>query len=116
MMRPAIWSTSAFVTTTALIGVLRRLPLRTAPSSGVSLICWRRSGEALSKSQSVPFALTASDDWVRGENPGSPARALAQFEQLQFHCGKPPPAADPNTFMIMCELIVSFPAITVPVP
>lgn len=42
---------------------------------------------------------------MRGVKPGSPALALAQLAQLQFHCGKPPPAADPNTFMIMSESI-----------
>jgi hypothetical protein len=27
-----------------------------------------------------------------------PALSPRQFEQLQFHCGKPPPAAEPSTW------------------
>ena len=34
--------------------------------TGVCSICWRRSGEALSRNQCAPSALTASDAWVRG--------------------------------------------------
>jgi len=33
---------------------------------------------------------------VRGKKPGAPARTARQFAQLQFHCGKPPPAPDPK--------------------
>ena len=38
-------------------------------SSGALAICSRRSGEALSRTQLAPSALTASEDWVRAENP-----------------------------------------------
>jgi hypothetical protein len=34
-------------------------------------------------------------------NPGWPDRTATQLRQLQFHCGKPPPAADPRTLMSM---------------
>jgi hypothetical protein len=44
----------------------------------------------------APSALTASEDWVRAENPGAPARTARQLAQLQFHCGKPPPAPEPR--------------------
>lgn len=37
------------------------------------------------------------DDWVLADAPEVPLRNPAQFGQLQFHCGKPPPAADPRT-------------------
>jgi hypothetical protein len=41
--------------------------------------------------------VTAIEDWVRAEPWKVPARMPAQLGQLQFHCGKPPPAADPST-------------------
>jgi hypothetical protein len=36
---------------------------------------------------------------MRGLNPGVPARTARQLPQLQFHCGKPPPAPDPKTLI-----------------
>jgi len=56
------------------------------------------SGEALTSAQdwsSLP--LTAIEDCVRARVRTVPDRHPAQFRQLQFHCGKPPPAADPRT-------------------
>src|SRR5262245_26276981 len=99
LSRPARWSTSPFVSATALMGLLRE-PARTGgASSGVAATCWRRSGEALNRAQVRPSRLTASDDWVRLLRPGLPARASAQFRQLQLICGKPPPAAEPRTLI-----------------
>jgi hypothetical protein len=40
---------------------------------------------------------TAIDDWVRARVRIVPWRRPAQLRQLQFHCGKPPPAAEPST-------------------
>src|SRR4051794_24330149 len=40
-------------------------------------------------------ALTATDDCVRG-GP-APERTATHTGQPQFHCGEPPPAAEPNT-------------------
>src|SRR5690606_153872 len=65
----------------------------------------------LFRSQLRPSMLTAADDWVRGCRPGTPRRTSAQLRQLQFHCGKPPPAAEPNTLIIItsthaCRLAV----------
>src|SRR6185369_14902953 len=100
-MRPVIWSTSALVTTTALIGELRFGPDFTGWSSGVSLICLRMSGEALSNTQLAPSAETASEDCSLALYPATPARTLAECKPLQFHCGNPPPAADPRTLMII---------------
>ena len=40
-------------------------------------------------------ALTATDDWVRGTP--APERTAAHTGQPQFHCGEPPPAAEPST-------------------
>jgi hypothetical protein len=37
------------------------------------------------------------DDCVRGRQGREPSRTARQFGQLQFHWGKPPPAADPST-------------------
>ncbi len=42
---------------------------------------------------------TKIDDWVRGLHRTPPERTPAQLRQLQFHCGKPPPAAEPRTLM-----------------
>jgi hypothetical protein len=39
----------------------------------------------------------AREDWVRERARTVPLRTPAQLRQLQFHCGKPPPAADPRT-------------------
>ena len=36
---------------------------------------------------------------VRGGAFELPRRLALQFEHWQFHCGNPPPAADPRTFM-----------------
>jgi len=47
---------------------------------------------------------TAIDDWVRALAATVPLRTPAQLRQLQFHCGKPPPAAEPSTmiFTVRC--------------
>jgi hypothetical protein len=37
------------------------------------------------------------EDCVRARVRSVPDRQPAQFRQLQFHWGKPPPAADPRT-------------------
>ena len=49
----------------------------------------------------LPLSLIARDDWVRGVNPSLPWRTLAQLWQLQFHCGKPPPAEAPKILIII---------------
>jgi hypothetical protein len=41
----------------------------------------------------MPLALTAMEDWVRALALSVPLRRPLQLWQLQFHCGKPPPAA-----------------------
>jgi len=56
-----------------------------------------RSGEALINSQLSPSAVTARLAWVRGCTRASPAHAKRHVGQRQFHCGKPPPAAEPRT-------------------
>src|SRR5262245_28697736 len=68
------------------------------------MICWRRSGEALTRTNGdTPSAdplgpvVTAMLAWVRGLTRRSPAHASLQTPQLQFHWGKPPPAAAPRT-------------------
>lgn len=60
-------------------------------------ICWRRSGEAPMRSQFSPSPVTATLAWVAGRTRGSPVRARLHWRHPQFHCGKPPPAADPST-------------------
>lgn len=63
-------------------------------------ICWGRSGEALIKTQFSPSAVTARLACVRGRTRGSPVHAKRQTGQRQFHCGKPPPAAEPRTMAV----------------
>jgi len=51
----------------------------------------------LINSQLSPSAVTARLAWVRGRTRASPAHAKRHVGQRQFHCGKPPPAAEPRT-------------------
>ncbi len=62
------------------------------------MICCRMSGEALTRNQFSPSALTASDACVPLSCGLS--QAARQVGQLQFHCGNPPPAAVPSTTMV----------------
>ena len=64
----------------------------TGCSARVALICGRRSGEALRTSQSRTLAVTASEACDR--EIAAPPCAPGHSDALQFHCGKPPPAAD----------------------
>src|SRR3954447_6001954 len=57
--------------------------------------CWRRSGEALARNHGPSAPRIASDDCVRGR-AAPPERAAWHVGQRQFHCGKPPPAAEPR--------------------
>src|SRR5213083_2515229 len=62
------------------------------------------SGDALSSTHDSPSADTAMELWVRAWACSSPWRWPAHSRQLQFHCGKPPPAPEPSTriFMAVC--------------
>ncbi|MNM65068.1 hypothetical protein D3C81_764910 [compost metagenome] len=62
------------------------------------------SGEALHSTQCTPSSDRAMDDWVRGVARRVPSRKPLQLTQLQFHCGNPPPAAEPRTWMYMATL------------
>ena len=73
--------------------------LRAGCRRGKLRICCKISGEALNKTQCSPSPLTVIDDCVRAVNSGEPQRTALQFGQLQFHCGKPPPAAEPKTLI-----------------
>jgi hypothetical protein len=55
------------------------------------------SGEALNKNHCCRSVLTAIDDWERGTQGRVPVRTARHWGQVQFHCGNPPPAADPST-------------------
>jgi hypothetical protein len=58
------------------------------------------SGEALKSTPSGASSdRTKIEDCVRGLHRTLPERTPAQLRQLQFHCGKPPPAAEPSTLM-----------------
>src|SRR6516165_1487272 len=67
-------------------------------SIGFARSCTRISGETLTSVQRVgSLPQTAMEDWVRGTARSVPLRTPEQLRQLQFHWGKPPPAADPST-------------------
>ena len=89
-------SISPPVSTTALMGESRSRP-GAGQSRSFARICCRRSGDALIMTQLLPSAVTAMDAWVRMGADCSPARAARLTAPLQFHCGTPPPAADPRT-------------------
>ena len=58
----------------------------------------RMSGDALTSAHAVEMPpVTAIEDCVRARVCREPLRTPAQLRQLQFHCGKPPPAAEPST-------------------
>jgi hypothetical protein len=59
------------------------------------------SGDALNKIQSSPFELTVIEDCVLAVRLELLALKPAQFSQLQFHCGNPPPAPEPKTLICM---------------
>ena len=67
-------------------------------SSALPSSCWRRSGDAFRRNQVEELGETATCACVRGRRFALPWRTAEQFAQLQFHWGKPPPAAEPRTF------------------
>src|SRR5450755_1791636 len=95
MKRPVVWSIWPSISTTPAIAVSRstRAGCRTA----LERICSRMSGEALKSTPSAPTSgRTKIDDCVRALARSVPRRTPVQLAQLQFHCGKPPPAAEPK--------------------
>ena len=68
--RPAIWSISAPVSTTALIGLAAQAIARMKRAH--RRICWRRSGEALIRTQFSPSPVTARLACVRGRTRAIP--------------------------------------------
>src|ERR1700675_2264146 len=92
--KPSVWSRSASLSKTASIGDRR------VWEGGWHLkwlSCDRRSGEALSKTQRRSSALIATLHWVRVSM--NPLRAASHWRHPQFHCGTPPPAADPSIWI-----------------
>src|SRR2546430_17234465 len=60
----------------------------------------RMSGEALTSAHwSGSRPLTQVEDWVLGRARRVPLRTPEQLRQVQFHLGKPPPAADPSNLI-----------------
>ena len=99
MKRPVAWSIWPSISSTAAMAVSRTA--RFGCSTGLALICSSTSGEALNRMPSrEPAGRTKIDDCVRAFARTAPLRTPAQLRQLQFHCGKPPPAAEPR--MVMC--------------
>src|SRR6266853_1315384 len=70
---------------------------RAGCASGNACNWARMSGDASKRIQRAPSALTATDDCVRARALMRLWRKPSQLRQLQFHCGNPPPAADPRT-------------------
>jgi len=85
---------SALVSRTSPIGESR--PCCWGWRKGVASICIRKSGEVFNKNQAQLSLLIATWVCVRGLPLKVPSRDDLQLRQLQFHCGKPPPAADPS--------------------
>ena len=56
------------------------------------------------------FQASEIDDWVRGRARTLPLRTPAQLRQLQFHWGKPPPAAAPRMMSFMVSDVLPPPA------
>src|SRR5262249_51785306 len=96
--RPAVWSISPPVSTTAAIGLTRR-PSRGC-SAGMAAICSRKSGDALNRTKRLPSTVTARLAWVLRLTRASPSHASEHTGQRQFHWGKPPPAAAPSTMAV----------------
>jgi hypothetical protein len=70
-----------------------RTPSTERPVSASS--CWRASGDAFTRNHGPSPPRIAIDDCVRGR-ARAPARAASHVGQRQFHCGNPPPAAEPR--------------------
>src|SRR3954465_710647 len=62
---------------------------------------WARiSGDALTRNHALPSSDdTATHSCVRASTRTDPSRAPRQFVQAQFHCGQPPPADEPSTWI-----------------
>ena len=90
-----VWSIWASTSTMAQIPV-SRTP-RPGCKAGTETTWVRMSGEALNSTQSTPLPETAIEDCDRARARKDPVRRPLQFGQLQFHWGKPPPAAEPRT-------------------
>src|ERR1700730_2853443 len=73
-------------------------------SSGVARICVLKSGEAPTRNQTWESGEKAIWVCVRGRPCRVPFLRRQQLLQLQFHCGKPPPAADPRILMRIAGL------------
>ncbi len=100
MNSPVEWSICPSISTTPAIAVSRTA--RAGCSTGCERICSRMSGEALNSTPSTSASLrTKMEDCVRGFAFTAPLRTPLQLRQLQFHCGKPPPAAEPRIVMRM---------------
>jgi len=69
----------------------------------VARIWVRRSGEAATRNQILESGEKAIWVCVRAEPRKVPLLRRRQFAQLQFHWGKPPPAAEPRTLMRMVD-------------
>jgi len=103
LSRPVVWSIWLSIRIMALIPVSRRA--RPGCIGAKSWSCARISGEVLHSTQFTPSSEIAIDDWVRALAFNEPSRKPAQLTQLQFHCGKPPPAAEPRIWTNMaCSL------------
>src|ERR1043166_4807031 len=72
-------------------------------SSGVERIWVRRAGEAPRRNQVAPSGEKASSVCVRAVAWMQPERRAEQVREAQFHCGKPPPAAEPRILICIAR-------------
>ena len=85
-----------------MMGVLR--VSSAGANSGLSRSCCRRSGEAFRRNHLPGAGETPTWACVRALPLNTPARSRLQFVHPQFHCGNPPPAAEPRTFTRIYDL------------
>jgi hypothetical protein len=96
MYNPVVWS--IWPSTRTIAAMAQSRTARAGCSSGLAWSCAVISGEAFtSTQQAAALPATAIEDCVRACARSVPFLKPAQLSQLQFHCGKPPPAADPRT-------------------
>ncbi len=99
LSRPVQWS--IWLSSRRMPAMAVSRTLRAGCRAGKAASWARMSGEALQRIQRSPSSDRAMEDCVRGCASTWPVRTPWQLRQLQFHCGKPPPAAEPRIRMCM---------------
>ena len=66
---------------------------------------FQKAYDQMQRIQFTPSSDKAMEDWVRAFAFNVPRRKPSQLRQLQFHCGKPPPAAEPSICTCMGSVL-----------